>query len=144
MSSILYHYGPENVDLTRLHALLGETYWAKGRPLAQIAAAVRASFCVSAFAITEDSAEERQVGFARLVTDFAIVAYLADVIVDPAWRDKGIGTTMVRKLVEHEAVATCNVTLHTRDAHGVYRPFGFNDWMSLVRKTTNTWSEGRP
>lgn len=122
-----YRSGPEQVDVAQLHALLLTTYWAADRPVTQVARAVRNSFCVSAW----DA--ERQVGFARLITDFATHAYLADVIVAPAWRGQGIATRMVRRLVDHEAVGSCKITLHTRDAHAVYRPFGFNDRPGMVR-----------
>jgi GNAT superfamily N-acetyltransferase len=133
-----YRYGPGQVDVAQLHALLSTSYWAASRPPPQIARAVRNSFCISAWDAT------RQVGFARLITDFATHAYLADVIVAPAWRGQGIATCMVRKLAAHEAVATCRITLHTRDAHAVYRPLGFADTASMVRKAARAWPEGQP
>jgi GNAT superfamily N-acetyltransferase len=135
---IAYRYGPEQVDVDQLHVLLCTTYWAANRPAPQIARAVRNSFCVSAWHGMQ------QVGFARLITDFATFAYLADVIVTPAWRGQGIASCMVRKLADHEAVATCRITLHTRDAHAVYQPLGFAVTPSMVRKATRTWPEGQP
>lgn len=127
-------WGSEAVDLQCLHELLRDTYWAKGRTLEHIARAVRASFCISAW----DS--DRMVGFARLITDFVAHAYLADVIVDPALRRRGIATRLVSALIGHEAVATCHITLHTRDAQAVYRPLGFADLASMVRRQRRTWS----
>ena len=135
---IEYRHGPEQVDVVQLHALLRLTYWAAHRPVAQVERAVRNSFCVSAWHGVQ------QVGFARLITDFATHAYLADVIVAPAWRSRGIASCMVRKLTDHEAVATCRITLHTRDAHAVYQPLGFAVTPSMVRKATGTWPEGQP
>ena len=86
----------------------------------------------------------QQVGFARLITDFATHAYLADVIVMPAWRGQGIASRMVRKMADHEAVATCRITLHTRDAHAVYRPLGFSDNPCMWRKPARAWPEAQP
>lgn len=139
-SAIVYRFGAEAVDLAQLHALLNDTYWAKDRPLAQISRAVRNSFCISAWEGGQDG--DRLVGFARLLTDYAVFAYLADVIVDPTRRGQGIGTTMVRKLVDHEAVATCRIGLHTRDAHGVYRPLGFIDGQDMRKPARRVWQEG--
>ena len=138
-TAIVYRFGAEAVDLAQLHALLKESYWAKDRPLAQISRAVRNSFCISAW---EGQDGGRLVGFARLLTDYAVHAYLADVIVAPAHRGHGIGTTMVRKLVDHEAMATCRICLHTRDAHGVYRPLGFADSTDMRKPARRVWQEG--
>ena len=137
-TDIAYRFGDEAVDLDQLHALLQETYWAKVRPRAQIARALRGSFCASA------SHGSTLVGFARLVTDFAVCAYLADVIVAPDWRGQGIATRLVRKLVDHESVRTCHITLHTRDAHPVYHRLGFKDFPSMLRGRRQSWSEDRP
>lgn len=140
--TILYRFGSEMVDLPRLHGLLQDTYWAKGRPLAQVERAVRNSFCISAW--HHGSGPETMVGFARLVTDFAVCAYLADVIVDPQWRGQGIGTGLVRRLINHEAVSTCKISLHTKDAHGVCRPLGFQDFPSMLRRTCRPWPGTEP
>jgi GNAT superfamily N-acetyltransferase len=136
--TILYRFGHGHVDLPRLHALLQDTYWAKGRPLAQVERAVRNSFCATAWT-EDDGTAPAMVAFARLVTDFAVAAYLADVIVDPTWRGRGIGSGLVRRLVSHEAVATCKMSLHTKDAQGVYRPMGFEDFPSMIRRTCAPW-----
>lgn len=121
-------YGAEHVDCTQLHALLRETYWAKERPLDVVERAVRNSFCVSAWR------GATLVGFARAITDFTCHAYLADVIVHPAWRGRGLGRRIVRRLVDHEATRTCWWTLHTRDAHGVYAPLGFHEKPAMGRQ----------
>ena len=131
---IRYRFGDACVDLPLLHAWLRESYWAAARPMAQIACSVRNSFCISAW----DG--ERMVGFARLVTDYATQAYLCDVIVDPAWRRRGIGRPMVRSLVMHEAVATCRITLHTVDAHGVYTPLGFAAGPGMAKRPRRAWN----
>lgn len=134
-SDVVLRVGAEHVDCAQLHALLRETYWAHDRPLALIERAVRNSFCVSAWC------DVRMIGFARAITDFACHAYLADVIVHPDWRGRGLGTRLVRRLVDHEAMRTCLWTLHTRDAHAVYAPLGFRDRPAMSRPR-RTWRPG--
>lgn len=125
---ITYSWGSQPVDVPALHRLLCDTYWAQGRSEDQVARSVRNSFCISAWCAG------RMVGFARLVTDFVSHAYLADVIVEPAMRRRGIASRMVRALIEHEAVATCGISLRTRDAQEVYRPFGFAESTCMARR----------
>ena len=84
------------------------------------------------------------IGFARLITDYTTNAYLADVIISPDLRGRGIGRVLVRKLVDHEAVATCKISLHTRDAYEVYRPLGFCDAPSMRRKPRRSWAGKQP
>jgi GNAT superfamily N-acetyltransferase len=69
--------------------------------------------------------EDRQVGFARAVSDGAAVAYLADVYVLPEHRGHGLGVEVVREIVENGPLADRRWLLHTRDAHELYRRFGF-------------------
>ena len=132
--TILYRYGHEQVDFDRLMALLSPTYWFANRTPEQYRVALRHSFCVSAWD------ETHMVGFARLLTDFAIHAYLGDVIVDPTLRGLGIGRAMVRKLIEHECVRTCRITLHTKDAHGVYEPLGFTTQPCMIKARRSPWT----
>ncbi len=128
-----YHFDLPTGLIDQLHALLGETYWAAKRPRAQVERAVRNALCVHA------RIDDQLVGFARLITDFATHGYLADVIVHPDWRGRGIGTTLVRKLIEHDAVATCILHLNTKDAHAVYRPLGFRERDAMVRPARAAW-----
>ena len=68
-----------------------------------------------------------QVALARAVTDFAVIAWIGDVIVDPAWRGKGIGTWMMRGVVDDlVAHGVPRIMLATNDAHEVYRRVGFS------------------
>jgi GNAT superfamily N-acetyltransferase len=124
---IIYRFGAENLAPAAVHALLSDTYWFRNRSIDQVARTLRHSFVMSAWAGT------RLVGFARLITDFTTHAYLADVVVAADVRGLGIGTRMVGKLVDHEAVATCQIHLHTRDAHEVYRRLGFHDRPAMTR-----------
>ncbi len=84
--------------------------------------------------------EGEQVGFARVITDYACFAYVADVIVWPERRGLGIGKKLVRALLDHpELAGVTSFSLRTADAHGLYEQFGFETatdgrYMRLSRK----------
>jgi len=110
----------DRFDVEAIHAYLSQSYWAKDIPLGVLRKAMGNSLCVGAFAGTE------QVGFARLVTDRATFAYLADVYVLEAHRGHGLSRRLVAALVEHpELQGLRRLMLVTRDAHGLYEKFGF-------------------
>jgi ribosomal protein S18 acetylase RimI-like enzyme len=70
---------------------------------------------------------QQQIGFARVFTDDASVAYLADVYILPDYRARGLGVELVRETIERGPYARRRWLLHTRDAHGLYRRFGFGE-----------------
>jgi GNAT superfamily N-acetyltransferase len=70
-------------------------------------------------------ADGRQVGFCRAVSDDASLAYLADVYVLPEHRGRGLGVELVREMIDNGPYAARRWLLHTRDAHELYRRFGF-------------------
>jgi GNAT superfamily N-acetyltransferase len=112
---------PRRVDVDEVHRFLStEAYWALGRTRETVERLVReASRVVGLYA------NGRQVGFARAVTDGVAFVYLADVYVLPELRGRGLGVELVREMVENGAHADLKWLLHTRDAHGLYRRFGF-------------------
>ena len=112
---------PRRVDVDAVHEFLAnEAYWALGRSRDTVERLVReASRVVGVYA------DGRQVGFARAVTDDVSFVYLADVYVLPELRGRGVGVELVREMVEHGPYADRKWLLHTRDAHGLYRRFGF-------------------
>ena len=108
------------VDLDFVEAMLHTTYWAPRRPRAVIEASVRNAVNFSVF----DA--ERQVGFARVVSDYSTVAWIADVMIDPEYRGRGLGKWIMEVIMGHPAVtATTLQLLRTKDAHGLYSRFGF-------------------
>ena len=111
---------PARFDVAAAHAYLSQSYWAKDIPLDVVRKALANSLCVAAFAGGE------QVGFARVVTDRATFAYLADVYVLEAHRGQGLSKALVSALLEHpELQGLRRLMLVTRDAHGLYEKFGF-------------------
>ena len=109
------------VDRAAVHRFLTEeSYWARGRSRATQDAAIDGAAAVAGLYL-----DAAQVGFARVVSDGAVVAYLADVYVLQAHRGRGLGVELVRFVVEEGPCAGCRWLLHTADAHELYRRFGF-------------------
>lgn len=120
MSGLTYTFDPAAFDTAAIHAFLADTYWSPNVPRDVVERAIAGSLCIGVL----DSG--RQVGFARLVTDRATFAYLADVFVVTEYRGKGISQTMLEKLFAHPDVQGLRrMMLATRDAHGLYEKFGF-------------------
>ncbi len=111
----------ERMDVAMIHRYLSEeSYWAKGIPRALVERSIANSLCFGVF----DG--EAQVGFARMVTDYATFGYLADVFVLPSHRGRGIAKALMRAVREHpELQALRRWHLVTRDAHALYAQFGF-------------------
>ena len=112
---------PKRIDVDAVYDFLSNhAYWAKGRPRETVERTVReASRVVGLYA------DGRQIGFARAFTDGVSVVYLADVYVLPEHRGRGLGVELVREMVEGSPWADQKWLLHTRDAHDLYRRFGF-------------------
>jgi GNAT superfamily N-acetyltransferase len=108
------------LDLARIHAFLSESYWSPGIPVGVVQAAIENSICFGVYRASE------QVGFARVITDRATFAYLADVFILPAWRGRGLGARLIDAIMRHEDLQGLRrFMLATRDAHDLYRRFGF-------------------
>jgi GNAT superfamily N-acetyltransferase len=111
---------PARFDRAAIHAFLTRSYWAEGIPPGIVERAIEGSLC---FGLFED---ERQIGFARVVTDHATYAYLADVYVLESHRGRGLGTWLIECVTAHpDLQGLRRWNLATRDAHGLYRKFGF-------------------
>lgn len=108
------------LDLGVIHGFLRTAYWSTDVPADVLARAIEGSLCFGLFE------HERQVGFARTVTDRATYAYLADVFVLPSHRGRGLGRWLMECVMAHpDLQGLRRFTLVTRDAHELYRPFGF-------------------
>jgi GNAT superfamily N-acetyltransferase len=113
---------PARLDLDMVHGFLPESYWAKGIPRAVVERALRHSLCFGAFE------GDRQVGFTRVISDFATYAYVSDVFVLPSDRGRGVGTRLMAAVMAHpDLQGLRRWTLFTRDAHNLYRKFGFGE-----------------
>ena len=113
------------LDVPFIHNFLAnESYWAKNIPLATVEKSIANSLCFGLYH------KQQQVGFARLVTDKATFAYLADVFIVPQYRGRGLSRWLIETIHAHALLQTLRRwMLGTRDAHGLYKKFG---WTSLA------------
>jgi len=112
------------LDVAAVHGYLSAcSYWAKGVPRAVVERAIAGTPLV--FGVYEESTG-RQVGFARVITDRATMAYLSDVFIVPDYQGRGLGTWLIETIVAHpELRGLRRWLLATADAHGLYARFGF-------------------
>ena len=103
----------------RVLQMLSKSYWAADRDLETIKKSIEHSLCFGVYRAGE------QVGFARCVTDYATIFWLCDVIVDEAYRGRGIGKALMEAVASHEKLQGLSGILMTRDAHGLYAKHGF-------------------
>ena len=117
------------LDLDVIHGFLTNCYWAKGIPRDVVERSIQHSLC---FGIYDGSGA--QVGFARVVSDFATVAYLGDVFVLESHRRQGLSKWMMECIMQHPSLQGLRRwILLTRDAHGLYAQFGFTPLKSAER-----------
>jgi GNAT superfamily N-acetyltransferase len=114
---------PGRVDLDAVHEFISEhSYWGLGRARELLQGAISGSTRVVGL-----YRGDRQVGFARAISDGAIVAYLADVYVLPAHRGHGLGIELVREILDGGPGWKVRWILHTADAQGLYAKLGFTE-----------------
>lgn len=119
---------PARLDLDVIHGFLRTAYWAKGRRRSVIERAIRNSMCFGAYD------RGRQVGFARVLSDRAVFAYMMDVFVLPEFRGRGIAKELMRAILDHPDLQNLRVfLLATRDAHDFYSQFGFRPLVEPAR-----------
>lgn len=107
------------LDIETIHDFLTHSYWAKGISLEKVKKGIEHSLC---FGVYEAS---RQIGFARVITDFARIAHLADVFILEPYRGRGLAAWLMQCIVSHPELQGLKWVLRTKDAHGLYRKIGF-------------------
>jgi GNAT superfamily N-acetyltransferase len=113
---------PARIDRTAVHAYLARSYWAEGR-----AREVQDDLIDGAARVVGLYHDGEQVGFSRTLSDGHAQSYLADVYVLEEHRGHGLGVELVRFSVDEGPLAHTKWFLHTRDAHDLYRRFGFTE-----------------
>ncbi len=109
------------LQIDRIHGWLASSYWSPGIARDLVERAIAGSHCLGAYA------DGVQIGFARMITDHATFAWLADVWIEESTRGQGLGRRMVQWFLDHPDFAGIRRTaLVTRDAHGVYAALGFH------------------
>jgi GNAT superfamily N-acetyltransferase len=122
----------EQINIDYVHGFLSQTYWAENIPLDTVRRSIEGSLCFSVFY------GDQQVGFARVITDGATFAYLADVFIDEGFRGRGLSKWLVDVILSYPQLQGLRrFLLATKDAHGLYRQFGFqslhtvDSWMQI-------------
>ena len=108
------------IDIDYVNAFLSNSYWSPGVPMETVKKAMNGSLC---FGVYDN---EKQIGYARMVTDTATFAYLADVFIDGNYRGKGLGKWLVKVILAHpDLQGLRRILLATKDAHRLYEQLGF-------------------
>ena len=113
--------GSEKMNIDEVTRLLKMTYWADKRSAEQIRKSMNNSSCYGVY--LDD--EKKLVGFARVISDYATTYYLSDVIIDTSYQHRGLGTALVSYIESLPQYAGLRGILITRDAHDLYRKFGY-------------------
>lgn len=127
---------PAKLDLDAIHGYLSRSYWAEGRSKEIVKESLENSLNFGLY----DG--DRQIGLARVVTDYVLYAYLCDVYVLEEYRGQGLGKWLLGCMMSYPRFDGLRLwTLRTRDAHGLYRQFGFTEvenpdrYMDRMRKS---------
>lgn len=112
----------EDLDIPKIHRYISEdSYWGKGRSLEDVQKTIDNSFCFGLYSETDE-----QLGFARVVTDFVVFAYMMDVIIFDSHQGKGLGNRLISHIMESDKLRNIKTfALKTKDAHLLYERFGF-------------------
>lgn len=113
--------GIDAMDRRVIYEYISQSYWAQGISPEILNRALENSLCFGVF-----TSDGQQVGFARAITDKATFAYLADIFILPEHQGKGLGKWLVQSLLAHPTLQGLRRSmLATKDAHGLYKQFGF-------------------
>ncbi|WP_207423002.1 GNAT family N-acetyltransferase [Desertivirga brevis] len=122
MPQLLISTDKTKLDIPLIHSYLSkESYWAKNIPLEIVERSIENSLCFGVYL------NDNQIGFARIMSDYATFAYLADVFVLPPYRKRGVSKKLMEFIKEHPSLQGLRRwMLATMDAHGLYKQFGFS------------------
>jgi Acetyltransferase (GNAT) family. len=120
MEHLIITYDKNKLDLEFITAFISNSYWAKDRTLKEMQTCVDNSLNFGVFL------DEKQIGYARVVTDYFQFAYLMDVFIDEKYRGLGYSKMLMKHMLECDALKDVKVLrLATADAHELYKQFGF-------------------
>jgi len=118
----------EKMDIDLIHSFLTRSYWAEGISKEIISRSVEGALCFGVFE------NDKQVGFARMITDRATFAYLADVFIIEEYRGRGLSKWLMEVIMSHpDLQGLRRMMLATRDAHELYKKFGFTPLNNVDR-----------
>ena len=110
------------LNVNEIHNYLcNESYWAKGRSLENVIKSIENSICFGLY-----NSENKMIGFARVVTDHVVFAYLMDLFILKEHRGNGLGDKLIKHIIEEPELQVRLWFLATRSAHGLYKKYGFS------------------
>ncbi|MCF8424320.1 MAG: GNAT family N-acetyltransferase [Bacteroidia bacterium] len=121
IGAFLYSSDKKKLDVNYIHHYLGEeSYWAKNIPREIVQKSIDGSLCFGVYY------QDKQIGFARVITDYATFGYLADVFIDKHYRGKGLSKELMKFIMKQDVIKKLRrFMLATLDAHSLYTQFGF-------------------
>lgn len=124
MEDIIISTDRDRLDIHMIHQFLSErSYWGKGRSYETVQLSIANSLCFGVY-----DASGKQLGFARIATDYAVFGWLMDVFILENYRGKGLGKLLMKEIIQHPALKNLKrIGLGTADAHGLYQQFGFTE-----------------
>ncbi|APQ18905.1 GNAT family N-acetyltransferase [Maribacter hydrothermalis] len=124
------------LNVEEIHQFIANSYWGKGRTLDDVKLTIENSYCFGLY-----TNENKQIGFARVVTDYIYFGYFMDVIILDKFQGKGYGKILVEAMLADSTIKSLKtLSLKTKDAHHLYERYGFNKigdsplWMSIDRQ----------
>jgi len=108
------------LDINVIYGFISNSYWGKGRTLQEVENAIAHSICFGVYT------DDKQIGFARVVSDSTFFGFIMDVFILSDYRGKGYSKELLNTIINDEALKSCKRwMLRTADAHGLYKQFGF-------------------
>lgn len=105
-----------------IYQFLTQSYWAKGRTIGEVKKTIEHCLCFGVYL------EGKQIGFARVATDYTVFAYLMDVFILPQHQGNGYSKQLMKVIIEEPQLQKCTTwMLKTLDAHSLYKQFGFTE-----------------
>jgi GNAT superfamily N-acetyltransferase len=121
IGEFLYSTDKTKLNIEYIHYFLSkESYWAKNIPIELVKTSIEGSLCFGVYH------QGKQIGFARVITDYATFGYLADVFIDKDYRGQGLSKELMKFIMEQDVIKKLRrFMLATLDAHSLYAQFGF-------------------
>ena len=120
MANLIISDDKLKLDVELIHKFLTTSYWAEGRTIEEVKNSIEHSIC---FGVYKD---DQQIGFARILTDYSVVAYLMDVFILEEYRGKGFSKLLLKRIFDDVRFKGIKKwILSTKDAHSLYTKFGF-------------------
>ena len=119
-SDIIISTDKKQLNIPFIHAFITGTYWAKGRTIQEVETTIDNCLCFGVYY------QNKQIGFARILTDEIVFGYLMDVFISPPFQGQGISKMLMNNILKHPIISNLEkILLKTKDAHGLYQQFGF-------------------